>query len=181
MKFRIPKRILLLSFLTAAFLPAQVLTVGYQFALFREYVSGYSMIHEILGPLGVYGNFYGVGSTRYPDYNEAWPGDQLSFTLDYQYWGALSGGITLRLFKGLYLYGGYCNGKNVFVREYTWYDPTFTMSSDGYYTTQQRAVQKNPGADFGLQILPVSHMGIILGYNTSLKGPVVGVNTGLSF
>ncbi|MDD5710206.1 MAG: hypothetical protein PHC77_06735 [Candidatus Marinimicrobia bacterium] len=181
MRSRVPARILLLCVLAAATTRGQQLTTGYQFALFREYLSGYAMLLDLYGPLGFYGNFYGIGSTRYPDYLEVWPGDELAFSIDYQYWGALSGGITLRLFPGLYLYGGYCNGRQISIREYTWYDPTYTLSYDGFYSTQERSVQHHPGADFGLQILPLSHLGIVLGYNTSLNALVIGINTGIVF
>lgn len=53
----------------------------------------------------------------------------------------MSGDITLRLFPGRYLYGGYCNGRQITIREFTGYDPTHTLSDDGYYTTQERRVQ----------------------------------------
>ena len=156
-------------------------STGYQYAVDEEYFSAYMMFFDIAGPVGVYGNFYGFGVTRYPDYREAWPDDELVFTTDRNYWAAQSAGLTLRLVEGIYLYGGYCNGRYVSMHESTWFDPTYTLSHDGFYTTQERSCYRKPGIDAGLSIVPLTYLGMLIGYNTSLNAVVIGLNTSLYF
>ncbi|MDZ7796236.1 MAG: hypothetical protein U5N56_03955 [Candidatus Marinimicrobia bacterium] len=162
-------------------LQALGLSTGYQYAIDEEYFSAYLMIFDMAGPVGIYGNFYGFGATRYPDYPEPRPGDERMFTMDRDYWMAQSAGLTLRLYDGIYLYTGYCNGRYVSVHESTRFDPTYTLSYDGFYTTQERSYKRKPGIDAGLSIIPLSFLGMQVGYNTSLNAVVIGLNTSLHF
>ncbi len=156
-------------------------SAGYQYAVDEEYFSAYLMFFDILGPLGVYGNFYGFGVTRHSDYLEPWPDDELMFTRDRDYWAAQSAGATFRLFEGVYLYAGYCNGRYVSMHESTWFDPTCTLSYDGFYTTQERRYYRRPGVDAGVSIVPLTCLGMLVGYNSSLNAVVIGLNTSLYF
>jgi len=159
----------------------QGFSLGYQYAFSGEEYSGYFMVYDIVGPLGAYVNFYGLGVTDHPMFDEPWPGDPLEFTIDRDYWAAQSVGLTFRIFPGFYVYGGYCNGKYVSVTESYWFDDTYTFSNDGFYTTMEGVRHSNPGFDMGLSISPFSYFGFNLGYNFSLEAIVVGFNTGFYF
>ncbi|MBW6458585.1 MAG: hypothetical protein K0B52_05410 [FCB group bacterium] len=87
-------------------LQAQPVVFGYQYDLDKEYFSGYMMVAGLLGPLGVYGNFYGVGVTRSPDYASPWPGDELVYTYERSYWVAPGIGLNFSLFPRVLLYAG---------------------------------------------------------------------------
>jgi hypothetical protein len=180
---KIVKTTLLLSVLILIANPVQGqgFALGYQYAFSGEYYSGYAMTYDLIGPIGVYMNFYGLGVYDYADYDDPWPGDELQFVLDKDYWAAQSFGITLRLLPGFYAYGGYCNGKYISVKESTWYDETYILSYDGFYTTQEWTRNNRPGLDVGLCISPFTYFGFIVGYNFSLNAPVVGFNTSFYF
>ncbi|MCK4812592.1 MAG: hypothetical protein KAT14_01495 [Candidatus Marinimicrobia bacterium] len=181
MKTRLKAWILCLSVLAVAPMQGQALAIGYQYALVEEYISGYVMLFDVLGPVGVYSNFYGIGVTDYPDYESPWPGDELMFTIDKQYWAAQSVGATLSLFPGVYLYAGYCNGYHINVQENTWFDETYILSWDGFYTTQEQISHVKPGFDVGVNIFPITYMGMVIGYNSSLNSLVLGLNTTIYF
>jgi len=156
-------------------------SMGYQYAFSGEEYSGYMMTYDVFGPVGAYVNFYGFGVTDFAMYEEPWPGDPLEFTIEKDFWAAQSFGLTFRILPGFYVYGGYCNGKYVSTTEYYWFDETYTLSYDGYYTTMEGTDESNPGLDVGLSISPFSYFGFNLGYNFSLEAVVIGFNTGFYF
>ena len=164
-------------------IPAQGIgfSVGFQYAFSGEEYSGYMMTYDIIGPIGAYVNFYGLGVTDRAMFEEPWPGDPLEFTIEKTYWAAQSIGLTLRILPGIYIYGGYCNGKYLSTTEYYWFDETYTFSHDGFYTTMEGERHNNPGFDMGLSISPFSYFGFNLGYNFSLDAAVIGFNTGFYF
>ena len=173
----------LILFALTVFAPAkgQGVVLGYQYAFSGEEYSGYLMNYDMVGPIGAYISFYGLGVTDHAMFDEPWPGDPLEFTLEKDYWAAQSFGLTLRILPGFYVYGGYCNGKYISTTEYYWFDDTYTFSDDGFYTTMEGVRQKNPGFDMGICIKPFSYVGFNLGYNFSLDAFVVGFNTGFYF
>lgn len=181
MKIRILALILCIAVLFAIPAQGQGFALGYQYAFSGEYYSGYSMFFDLVGPVGVYANFYGIGVYNYADYNEPWPGDELVFTFDRDYWAAQSFGVTFRVFHGLYMYAGYCNGNYISVHESTWFDETYILSYDGFYTTQEWTYDSNPGFDIGFNIVAIPYFGVVLGYNSSMNSMVVGFNTSLYF
>ena len=163
--------------------PAQGIgfSAGYQYAFSGEEYSGYFMTYDVIGPVGAYMNFYGLGVMKYGMYEEPWPGDPLEFTIEKDFWAAQSFGLTVRILPGFYLYGGYCNGKYISTTEYFWFDETYTLSYDGFYTTLEGSRQSSPGLDVGLSISPFNYFGFNLGYNFSLDAVVIGFNTGFYF
>ena len=181
MKIRTLAPVLCIALMFAAPVQGQGFAMGYQYAFSGEYYSGYVMTFDLLGPLGIYGNFYGIGVYDYADYDEPWPGDEFQFTIDKDYWASQSIGATLRIFPGLYLYAGYCNGNYISVSEHYWFDETYILSYDGYYTTQEWEYHHDPGLDIGVSISPFSYIGFILGYNFPMDAPVVGFNTSFFF
>lgn len=181
MKNRMLALTLCLVFVLAVPASGQGFSVGYQYAFSGEYYSGYAMSFDLIGPVGVYMNFFGLGVMDGGDYNTPWPGDELQFEIDKDYWAAQSFGLTLRILPGFYVYGGYCNGRYISVTEYYWFDDTYTLSYDGFYTTVEGSRHLKPGFDVGVSISPFSYVGFNLGYNFSLEAVVVGFNTGFYF
>ena len=181
MKIRAIALILCIVLLFAVPAQGQGFALGYQYAFSGEYYSGYLMLFDIIGPIGTYANFYGIGVHDYADYADPWPGDELAFTIDRDYWAAQSFGATFRIFPGFYMYAGYCNGNYISVYESTWYDETHILSYDGFYTTQEWTDNNKPGIDIGINIVALSYFGVVLGYNSSMNTMVVGFNTSLYF
>ncbi len=181
MKKRILALILCVAVISAIPARGQGFALGYQYAFSGEYYSGYFMLFDLLGPVGTYANFYGIGVYDGADYLEPWPDDELAFTTDRDYWAAQSFGATFRVIPGIYLYAGYCNGNYIEVHESMWFDETYTWSYDGFYSTQEWTYESNPGFDIGVNIVALSYFGVVLGYNSSMNTMVIGFNTSLYF
>lgn len=159
-----------------------VISLGYQPAIGGDMFGAGIYIHSLVSVVGLYSSMTGlytqlVGdrSTKI-DENDKSVGDP-SFTSD---WNTINFGISIQTAPNFFIYCGYSTGKHSFWTTTT-YKHTYSTGFANYTIVSDDKSSKQ-GADFGAMYYAgkgVLRFGLQLGFNTSMKSIIAGIQMGI--